>query len=235
MFKVISIESEKVLESEVSMIPAPVIEFVNRHYGIDVSGVKVVYEDMVDNAGYYNTNIKNTIHISNSIKGRGLVEEMVIAHELNHLMQFEHNVGLSLNLDIFISEFPEAEFVREILSIHEIDDYQFEQDYGMDYFNIDIVQEEYWNKHVEIDSRLTEALYVYEQAGREGIDTIINHVFRCGLTHVLFKRIEAMPNSMAKVILKNEFTKRQKEAEEEAKANNIPDEEFEALIAELLA
>lgn len=77
MFNIVNVNVEKVKESEVSMIPAPVIEFFNRYYGVDVSNVKIVYEDMDMELGYYNTGIRNTIHISNDVKGKGIKEEMI--------------------------------------------------------------------------------------------------------------------------------------------------------------
>lgn len=234
MFKVISIESERILESEVSMIPAPVIEFFDRHYGIDVSGVKVVYEDMKESAGYYLRFEPNTIHISNAVKNRGLVTESVMVHELNHLAQYEYDKSLTITKQYIFDNFYKATYIPELVRVTDVDEFQFEQDYGVDYEDIDFVKAEYWDLHIEIDSRLTEALYLYTEAGKEGLDTIIDHVFNCGLTNNLFDRINNMPNSMAKVMLLNEFNRR-KEIEDNKKHEHITNEELDLLVEELFA
>lgn len=198
MFKIVSIESEKV--SNISMIPAPVVEFFNRYYGVDVSNVEIVYEDMDNNAGYYNTLKPNVIHISNSVKDRGLATESIIAHELNHLVQYEYGKSLTITKEYILDKYPSTRSISKYIHIADIDALEFGPNYA---------DEQYWNLHVEIDSRLTEALYLYTQAGRDGLEVIMDHVFKCGLTNNLLDRIDGMPDSMAKIIIMNEFIRRE--------------------------
>lgn len=230
---------ERVQANKVSMIPTPVIEFFNKFYGVDVSGIKVVYEDMENAAGYYNIFKINTIHISNAVKGRGLAEEVVMVHEINHVLQSESNVGLTLNKDIIFAEFPNA--LYEFIEVADVDRLYYERDYGTiksaDDANRmeEYIDENYWSKHVEIDSRLAEAFYAYTQCGTDGVDILVEHVFKCGITQCLKDRINNMPNSMAKSILLDEYNRRKEEKEKNITPFLLTDEEFDLEIEKLLS
>ena len=244
MFNIVNVNVEKVKESEVSMIPAPVIEFFNRYYGIDVSNVKIVYEDMDMKLGYYNTGVHNTIHISNDVKGKGIKEEMVIVHEINHLLQNENNIGLSLNKDVMIKKFPYLELVDEfdMIYVRDIDNLQYDEEFNEPFTKEEFemkdlyMEDHYWDLHIEIDSRLAEVLYMYDQTGIEGMSSVTGHAFTCGTSKNLLERLHSMPNSMAKIVMIDKYHTMKKE-QEEKKKNEY--EKFEKLLdnfaAELLA
>lgn len=244
MFNIVNVNVEKVKESEVSMIPAPVIEFFNRYYGVDVSNVKIVYEDMDMELGYYNTGIRNTIHISNDVKGKGIKEEMVMVHEINHLLQNENNIGLSLNKDVMIKKFPYLELVDEfdMIYVRYIDNLQYDEEFNEPFTKEEFemkdlyMEENYWDMHTEIDSRLAEVLYIYDQTGIEGMLLVVGHAFTCGLTQNLLERLYSMPNSMAKTVMIDKYNRMKKEQEEMIKQEHEKfEEELDDFVEELLA
>lgn len=191
-----------------------IVEFFEKWYGIDVSNIEVVYDDF-DAAGKYDIFDFNKIYISNKIKGKGLAEETVAVHEINHLLQHEHNIGLTLTKDIVFNECPHANY--DYLDIVDIDALYYEKHYGQAQSVEDVrsmnqyIADNYWSKHIEIDSRLVEGLYVYEECGLHALEIIIDHIFRCGVIGNLKTRIKNMPNSMAKMCLLEEYKKREEE------------------------
>ena len=226
MWNIVSITAEQVREEEVSMIQAPVIEFFKKHLSIDVSKVEIVYEDMEKGTqGYYNTLIRNKVFISKGLKGRGLAEEAVIVHELNHLCQNEYNIGISLTKNYLYERFPELEAIDHlgVNSVSDIDELEYEEIYGLGWE--EHVEMNYFNKHIEIDSRIAECLYVYEQVGVDGITILIEHLFSCGITGNLEDRLNNMPEGECKDILINELNKRKAAIE----YTPLSDEDLEAI------
>lgn len=186
-----------------------IIDFFNKYYGIYVGGVEIIYKDMEKEVGHYNPFAKEKIFISNKVKGRGVAEEVVIVHEINHLLQYEKNIGLTLNKDIIYKEFNNV--IYDTLDVTQIDALYYNRDikaiksiddvYEMNKY----IDSNYWAKHIEIDSRLAEGLYLHEGFGVSGIDILIDQIFRCGAIKAIEVRINNLPNDTVKELLLNKY------------------------------
>lgn len=186
-----------------------IIKFFNKYYGVDVGGVEIIYKDMDNEVGHYNVFTFNKIFISNKVKGRGVAEEVVIVHEINHLLQHENNIGLTLNKDIIYKEFNNV--VYDTLDVTDIDTLYYNRDIKAvksidDIYEMnDYIASNYWAKHIEIDSRLAEGLYLYEEFCISGIDILIDHIFKCGSIKAIEDRINNIPNDTVKELLLNKY------------------------------
>lgn len=186
-----------------------ITKFFSKYYGVDVSGVEIIYKDMDNEVGHYNVFTFNKIFISNKVKGRGVAEEVVIVHEINHLLQHENNIGLTLNKDIIYKEFNNV--VYDTLDVTDIDTLYYNRDIKAvklidDIYEMnDYIASNYWAKHIEIDSRLAEGLYLYEEFGISGINILIDHIFKCGYIKAIEDRINNLPNDIVKELLLNKY------------------------------
>lgn len=229
MFNVV--EAKKNKEEEVNMICAPIVEFFKKYLSVDVSNVEIEYSELdidgVKILGSYKPFYKNKIFINKSLKGKGLEEEITIVHELNHLCQFQYNMGISLNIDYICKRFPQNADV-DLLKVSDIDELEYRENYG--FYWRDTVEMDYENKHIEIDSRITSCLYVYEQTDVDNMTLLIDDLFSCGTTENLNDRLNDMPEGKCKDILLDEFKNRKNSTV----FDSLSDEDF-AFIDELLA
>lgn len=134
-------------------------KFFNKYYGIDVSDIEVVIEDMHTGIGYHIAGTTNRVYIASHIQG--LKKEMAIVHEIAHVLQ-------ELNMSLSIKGY------KHVLDIDHIE----RED-----------KEDELNRSIEIDARLAECLFVFEECGYAGLDLVIEHVFRCGLTSNLMTAV----------------------------------------------
>ena len=109
--------------------------------------IEIHEEEMNDELGYYIPNENNIIHINNNLNG--INKELTIVHELAHLFQYKYNKSISLD------------FTPTSTAI------------AYDVVDANI---EYRNKRLEIDARLVELYYIYNQCGREGVKMCISYL-----------------------------------------------------------
>lgn len=133
-------------------------KFFNKYYGVDISNIDITMCTM-DEVGIHVPGT-NSICISNTLEG--FKREMVIVHEITHVLQ-ELNISISIRGGL----------------LHVLDKNTIEIEEGIDELN----------RSIEIDARLSECLFVYEEYGYAGLDLVVEHVYRCGLTGTLMQLV----------------------------------------------
>ena len=85
------------------MIPRDVVKFFQNTFDVDISDVEVSYEgDFYDCSGFYE-HYSHRINISKKLEQEHRLKTLTIVHELAHVMQFEHNKSICLNLSDFVT------------------------------------------------------------------------------------------------------------------------------------
>ena len=111
------------------------IKFFKQTFNVDVSNVKVLFYSDNDSVGEYRHNMPGCIYLNRERLSHMhiLNTDLTITHELTHLVQYEHNMAISLDL--------------RTLPAHVVHKMSLCLEWG--------------NSPLEIDAMLTEAYYLF--------------------------------------------------------------------------
>lgn len=129
----------------------PVWSFYKEAYGIDISNIQVRVEAQEGNSlGHYQPSEQGQISITTDTLSP-LRLDMVLVHEINHLIQFEYGHTLSLNFNS-ISDIAALEFFEDRNNVC------------------------YEERSLEIDSRIAEVYFLYGILEQDGFNGVIPYL-----------------------------------------------------------
>ena len=150
-----------------------IINFFKEYLLEDVSQIRVIKSNVALTSkntlslGYYDPTDWGVVHISCDIEG--LKEELVIVHELVHLIQYERNKSYCIH-DVGVP-------------MHRLCD-----------FNNACIN--YYSRIHEVDARIVEAMYISYIYGMNGFITYVPYIYEGCEKGILDNNVESLISSM---------------------------------------
>ena len=173
-------------------IPMTITMFYHSHFNVNVTDVPVYIDDTLPNGckGQYQM-------ASNRIVIRNAADYATIVHETMHYIQFNYNKSFSIVVDNYFPTIESLDLLETQEDLKEINETEPELREAMELFL-------YWNKSVEIDARISEAIYEVENTGKLTASTL-NHLFQCGASKRMMFAIDALKDLKAKKLLQKAY------------------------------
>ena len=189
-------------------LPSFIVDFFDDIYGIDVSYITLVEEHFADNdttVGEYRYATPGFVYFNLNMdkQASALAYWTTCVHEINHALQCEKNIGISMSLQGFRTRF-NLDADNPYDAMYNVSDWAIMREDELGYGTDETI--DYAINPLEIDSRLAE-IYFLNYYCKIPMNKLAPIVTDYGVSEELKERVLALPEGDVKTFLLQEINK----------------------------